>query len=183
MHNSPRVSQPSRMIPFILYSIDRRSRSLFILLFISKVKIIIVHFVFGNVVRSEDVPNVESELHDCVAHLVLHLVCSDVLEDAARHSSPDQGECHGDQHGRSLVPSLLAAAPDQLWVLSRVRQRKYLVQTLLLPGVELVVLLRHGDPGQEDGEEPTQHGRHPVEVVDPASVGYLQSLHQEGLDI
>ena len=53
-----------------------------------KVEVVIEKLVFGNVVRSEDVPNVESELHDGVTQPVLHLMFSDELEDKSCNVIP-----------------------------------------------------------------------------------------------
>ena len=127
-----------------------------LLIVASKVKVIIVHLVFRNIVRSEDVTNVERKLHYCGSRLVLHLVFSNELEDHSSHNTPHQSEDHGDQHGRKLEPSLVVTGPGQnfravqeklsvvIVFMAGIRQREDLVKTLLYTMVELIVFSRGG---------------------------------------
>ena len=68
----------------------------------SEVEVIIVHLVFRNIVRSEDVANVESELYNGGSRFVLHLVFSNELQDGSSEETSQQSEGHSDQHGSKL---------------------------------------------------------------------------------
>ena len=154
----------------------------------SKVEVIIVHLVFRNIVRSEDITNVESKLDYSVTSLVLHLLLSNELEDAPSDQTSHQSEGHGDQHGRRLEPGLSVTGPDQISpviiiFIAGVGQREDLVETFLVTIVEFIILLWHGNPSQQDGEDSSHHSRHPVEVVDTTGIRDLQLRHQQWLQI
>ena len=154
----------------------------------SKVEVIIIHLVFRNIVRSEDVTNVESELYNSVTSLILHLLLSNELQDASSDETSHQSEGHGDQHGSGLEPSLPVAGPDQLFravivFIAGVREWEDLVETSLFSIVELIVLLWHSNPSQQNGEDPSHHSRHPVEVVNTTGVRDLQLGHQQWLQV
>ena len=156
-----------------------------LLIVASKVEVIIVHLVFRNIVRSQNIANVESKLDYGVTSLVFHLMFSNELEDGSSDETSHQSEGHSDQHGGRLEPGLSVAAPDQnlravrvvVIFMTGVRQGEDLVKTFLVTIVELVVLLWHGNPGQEDGEDSSHHCRHAVEVVNTTGVRDLQLLH------